>query len=178
MTAQATAPAVQAPISTWSRIYGFGSIYAKTVRDSRVAFIIVAGLLGGLALFMGVAISNVFPTPASRLEVNALIGSMGDLANLFGKPVDIGTLGGYMSWKYGSLFAMGAAMWSIFALSGTLAGEAGRGSLDIIATTPFGKRRIAFEKLAAHLTMLFLAHGDHRDLHHGELVGVRQCSPR
>ena len=157
MTAQATTPTIQAPISSWSRIYGFGSIYAKTIRDSRVAFIIVAGLLGGLALFMGVAISNVFPTPDARKEVNALIGSMGDLANLFGKPVDIGTLGGYMSWKYGSLFALGAAMWSIFALSGTLAGEAGRGSLDIVATAPFGKRRIALEKLAAHVTMLFLS---------------------
>lgn len=146
------------PPSRFSRIYGFGSIYAKTIRDSRLAFIIAAGLLGGLALFMGAAISNVFPTPASRLEVNALIGSMPpDLVNLFGKPVDLGTLGGYMSWKYGAVFALGAALWSIFALSGTLAGEAGRGSLDIVAAVPFGRRRIAIEKLAAHLTMLALA---------------------
>ncbi len=144
--------------SRLSRIYGLGSIYAKTVRDSRLAFIIAAGLLGGLALFMGAAISNVFPTPASRLEVNALIGSMpADLVNLFGKPVQLGTLGGYMTWKYGAIFALGAAFWSIFALSGTLAGEAGRGSLDVIAVTPFGRRRIAFEKLAAHVTMLLLA---------------------
>ncbi len=52
---------------------------------------------------------------------------------------------------------MGAALWSIFALSGTLAGEARRGSLDIVATSPFGKRRIASEKVAAHLTLLVLA---------------------
>ena len=154
-----TAVAGQAirPPSRLSRIYGFGSIYAKTTRDSRLAFIIVAGLLGGLALIMGAAISNVFPTPDSRKEVNGLITSMGDLANLFGKPVKIGTLGGYMSWKYGSTFALAASLWSIFALSGTLAGEAGRGSLDIVAALPFGKRRIALEKLAAHVTMLALA---------------------
>ena len=144
--------------SSFSRVYGLGSIYAKSTRDSRLAFIIVAGLLGGLSLFMGAAISNVFPTPASRLEVDKLIGSMpAAMVNLFGKPEKLGTLGGYMSWKYGATFALATAMWSILALSGTLAGEAARGSLDLVATAPFGKRRIAIEKLAAHLTMLGLA---------------------
>jgi ABC-2 type transport system permease protein len=151
---------LQAParISPFSRIYGFGSIYGKTIRDSRLAFIIAAGLLGGLALFMGAAVSSVFPTPASRLEVDKLIGSMpASMVNLFGKPEKLGTLGGYMSWKYGATFALGTALWSILALSGTLAGEASKGSLDIVASAPFGKRRIALEKLAAHLTLLGLA---------------------
>ncbi|HEU4572859.1 MAG TPA: hypothetical protein VFR93_09235, partial [Candidatus Limnocylindrales bacterium] len=140
------------------RLYGFGSIYGKTVRDSRLAFIIAAGLLGGLALFMGAAISNVFPTPASRLEVDKLIGSMpASMVNLFGKPEKLGTLGGYMGWKYGATFALGTALWSILALSSTLAGEARAGSLDLVAAAPYGKRRIALEKLAGHLTMLGLA---------------------
>ena len=34
------------PVSRWSRIYGLGSVYAKTLRDSRLAFLIVAGLTG------------------------------------------------------------------------------------------------------------------------------------
>ncbi len=79
------------------------------------------------------------------------------MINLFGKPVQLGTLGGYMTFKYGAIFALGTALWSILALSATLAGEAGRGSLDFVAVTPFGKRRIALEKVAAHLTMLGLA---------------------
>ena len=62
-----------------------------------------------------------------------------------------------MTWKYGAVFALGTALWSILALSSTLAGEARRGSLDFVAAAPFGKRRIALEKLAAHLTMLGLA---------------------
>jgi len=146
------------PIPFHRRLYGFGSIYGKTIRDSRLAFIIAAGLLGGLALFMGAAVSNVFPTSAARLEVDKLIGSMpASMVNLFGKPVGLGTLGGYMSWKYGAIFALGTALWSILALSSTLAGEARRGSLDFVAAAPFGKRRIALEKLAAHVTMLGLA---------------------
>ena len=90
--------------------------------------------------------------------MDKLIGSMpASMVNLFGKPVGLGTLGGYMSWKYGAVFALGTALWSILALSSTLAGEARRGSLDFVAAAPFGKRRIALEKLAAHLTMLGLA---------------------
>jgi polyether ionophore transport system permease protein len=163
MTVSAGAPRQPAaatfpPIPLHRRLYGFGSIYGKTIRDSRLAFIIAAGFLGGMALFMGAAVSNVFPTPASRLEVDKLIGSMpASMVNLFGKPVGLGTLGGYMSWKYGAVFALGTALWSILALSSTLAGEARHGSLDFVAAAPFGKRRIAVEKSAAHLTMLGLA---------------------
>ena len=57
-----TASAGLTRTSPISRIYGLGSIYGKTIRDSRLAFIIAAGLLGGLALVMGAAVSSVFPT--------------------------------------------------------------------------------------------------------------------
>jgi ABC-2 type transport system permease protein len=141
-----------------SRIYGLGTIYGKTIRDSRLAFIIAAGLLGGLALVMGAAVSSVFPTPASRLEIDKLIGGMpAQMVDFFGKPVGLGTVGGYMTWKYGLMFVLTTSLWSILGLSSTLAGEASRGSLDLVAVTPFGKRRIALEKLAAHVTMLGLA---------------------
>jgi ABC-2 type transport system permease protein len=145
------------PIPLRRRLYGFGSVYGKTVRDSRLSFIIAAGLLGGMALLMGAAVPTIFPTPEARQDINNLIGAMpASMVNLFGKPVALGTLGGYMTWKYGAIFAMGTILWSITALSGTLATEARRGSLDIVATTPLGKRRVALEKLAAHLTLLWL----------------------
>ncbi len=150
------------PIPLRRKLYGFGSIYGKTIRDSRLAFTIAAGLLGGMALVMGVAVSNIFPTPAARLEVDALFGSVPEsMMRLFGNVEAIGskvgTLGGYVTFKYSAIFALGTAIWSIMALSGTLAGEARRGSLDFVAAAPFGKRRIALEKLGAHLTLLWLA---------------------
>jgi ABC-2 type transport system permease protein len=151
-----------APIPLRRRIYGFGSIYGKTMRDSRLAFIIAAGLLGGMALVMGAAIASIFPTVQARLEVDALFSSIPASLNRLFANTDllgdkVGTLGGYVTYKYGMIFALGTAVWSILALSGTLAGEARRGSLDFVATTPFGKRRIGLEKLAAHLTLLWLA---------------------
>jgi len=151
-----------APIPFHKRIYGFGSIFGKTVRDSRLSFLIAAGMFGGLALVMGAAIGTVFPTPQARLEVNKLVSAMpASMVNLFGNATlmgdKLGTLGGYVTWKYGAMFSLGTGFWSILALSGTLAGEAARGSLDIVATSPFGKRRIALEKLAAHLVLMWLA---------------------
>jgi polyether ionophore transport system permease protein len=150
------------PISVRSRLVGFGSIYGKTIRDSRLSFIIAAGLFGGLSLVLSAAIGTVFPTVESRHEVDKLVATMpASMVNLFGNATlmgaKLGTLGGYFTWKYGSVFAVGAALWSILALSGTLAGEAAHGSLDFVAAAPFGKRRIALEKLAAHLTVLWLA---------------------
>ena len=144
------------------RLYGFGSIYGKTVRDSRLAFIIAAGFLGGLPLVMGAAVSTIFPTAEARIEIGALLAGMpASMVNLFGNAQlmgpKLGTFGGYMTWKYGAIIALGTALWSIMALSGTLSGEAARGSLDFVAAAPFGKRRIALEKLAAHVTMLALA---------------------
>lgn len=157
MAAEIARP-IRSSVPVWSRVYGLGSIYAKSLRDSRLAFIIVAGLLGGLALAMGAAIPSVFPTPEARHEIDQLIGGMPpEMVTFFGKPVALGTFGGYLTWKYGLVFVLLTAIWSILALSSTIAGEASRGSLDFVATGPFGKRRIALEKLAAHLTMMALA---------------------
>ncbi len=149
------------PIPLRKRIYGFGSIYGKSIRDSRLSFIIAAGLLGGMALVMGVAVSSIFSTPAARLELDSLFGGIPtSMLRLFANTelmgAKVGTLGGYVTFKYGLIFAIGVALWSITALSGTLAGEARRGSLDFVATSPFGKRRIAVEKVAAHLTLLVI----------------------
>ncbi|MGZ6255737.1 MAG: hypothetical protein ACXWMB_01825 [Candidatus Limnocylindria bacterium] len=146
------------PVSTWDRIYGFGSVYAKTLRDSRLAFIIVAGLLGGIMLVAGAAIPNVFGSQEARDEIVRLANELGGAAQgLAGRPVNVGTLGGYLQWKYGPVFLVIAALWSILALSSTLVTEARRGSLEFVAATSFARRRIALEKLGAHLTVLIVA---------------------
>jgi ABC-2 type transport system permease protein len=145
-------------VSVRSRIYGLGGVYAKTLRDSRRAFLIAAGLLGGIMLAVGAAIPLDYPTQAARDEMAKLATDLGAVAQgIAGKPVNVGTLGGYMQWKYGPVLLWVAAIWSILALSGTLAAETRRGSLEFVAVSPFGRRRIAAEKLAAHLTAMVAA---------------------
>jgi len=155
-------PALVTPrrgVSVWSRVYGLGSVYAKTLRDSRLAFIITAGLLGGVMLVAGAGVGNVYATPESRRDLARLAADLAGqspiLRGLVGNPINIGTVGGYVMWKYGPVFLFVASLWSILALSGTLAAEARRGSLDLVAASPLGRRRLAVEKLAAHLTVMF-----------------------
>lgn len=139
----------------WSRVYGFGSVYSKSIRDARLSFLIVLGLTAGLMLGVTSAIPTAFPTQAARDEMARLATDMGAVAQgLAGRPVKVATLGGYAQWKYGAFFAIILSLWSILALSGTLAGEARRGSLDILAVAPIGRRRLAGEKLAAHMTLM------------------------
>jgi ABC-2 type transport system permease protein len=141
--------------STWSRIYGLGTVYAKTLRDSRLAVIIVAGMLGALLLSSGVGFGEAYSTVASRVDLANLVKSLPPvMSGVYGNPfpTHIETLGGSIGWKTGASLGLITCLWSVLAMSGTLAAEARRGSLEFVATTPLGMRRIAIEKLAAHLT--------------------------
>ena len=154
MTAIAANPSIMRP-SLPSRLWGLGSVYGKTIRDSRRA-IIAASILIGL-VFVGVtgAIAQQFSTPESRLEMIALINAVPPiLAGLAGPVVNVGTMGGYLQYKYGTFFPLLLSLWTVLALSGTLAAEARRGSLEFVAASGLSRSRIALEKLGGHLTGL------------------------
>ena len=146
-----------------------GTVYAKTLRDSRLAVIIVVGHDRGRSCCPA-APPSARPTrpPQSRQELANLVSSLPPvMSGVYGNPfpADIETLGGSIGWKSGASLALIAALWSILALSGTLAAEARRGSLEFVATTPLGMRRIAVEKVFAHLTgmaIVVLVTGVHR----------------
>jgi ABC-2 type transport system permease protein len=143
--------------SPWSRIYGLGSIFAKTVRDSRRSTLITAGVLALVFIGVSRAITAEFDTPQSRAELENLVNAVPPiLQGMAGKVVNVGTLGGYLQYKYGVFFPLVVSLWSILALSGTLAGETQRGSLEFVAATGRSRRRVAFEKLSGHVLVLGL----------------------
>jgi len=146
---------VRTSTSTFSRVYGLGTVFAKTLRDSRLAVIIVAGLVAAFLLSGAAAFGEAYNTVQSRIDLANLVKSLPPaMSGVYGNPfpANIETLGGSIGWKTGASLGLMAALWSVLALSGTLAGEARRGSLEFVATTRLGMRRIAVEKLAAHLT--------------------------
>src|SRR5881394_1033375 len=146
------------PASLAERIYGFGSIFGKTLRDSRRATILVGAVLGLMLIGIGAAIVSQFSTVQSRIEMGNVIRSVPPiLQGLAGKVVNVETLGGYLQYKYGTFFPIIASLWSILALSGTLAAEARRGSLEFVAAGPLTRRRIALEKLFGHILVLTIA---------------------
>jgi ABC-2 type transport system permease protein len=162
MTAHVTTSAPgSAPLSAPSvrrRLFGLGSVFGKTLRDSRRAVLVVGGILAMTIIAVTAAIASQFTTPESREELVAVIASVpAILQGLAGKPVNVGTLGGYMSYKYGVFFPLVVSLWSIIALSGTLAAETRRGSMEFVASTPLPRRRIALQKVGAHIIGVGLA---------------------
>jgi ABC-2 type transport system permease protein len=146
------------PVPLLRRIYGLGSVFGKTLRDSRRATIVVGAVLALILVGVGKAIVTEFATVQSRQEMGDLIRSVPPiLQGLAGRVVNVETLGGYMQYKYGAFFPLIASLWSILALSGTLAGEARRGSLEFVAATPTTRRRIAIQKLTGHIFVVAIA---------------------
>ena len=144
----------------WARVAGLGTIYGKTVRDSRRAALVV-GLVAGLFMFGTGApygAAPEFSTIELRQQfINGLMSLPLALRGLLGEPIHIETMGGFLSWRVGNFLPVLLGLWPVLALSGTLAGEAAKGSLDLLASTPKGRRTIALQKVAGHLTAVAFA---------------------
>jgi ABC-2 type transport system permease protein len=146
------------PIPIARRIYGFGSVFGKTLRDSRRAILLVGVLVGLLLIGVSLTIVSEFNTVQSRKDLAAVVAAVPPiLAGLAGKPVNVETLGGYLQYKYGTFFPIIASLWSILALGGTLAAEARRGSLEFVAAAPISRRRLAIEKVSGHVVAMAIA---------------------
>jgi ABC-2 type transport system permease protein len=144
----------------WSRVMGLTSVFAKTFRDSRRAALIVGGVAGLFMLGTGAPFGTAaeFSTIELRQQfTRGLLALPLAIRGLLGTPIDIEHLGGFLSWRIGNSLPATFGLWSVLALSGTLAGEAGRGSLDLLASTPHSRTSIALQKLAGHLAALAVA---------------------
>ena len=158
MTAEARAAAAVTTPSTLSRIYGLGSVFGKTLRDSRRATIAVGGFIGLLLLVVSQAITSQFATPESRQQIGDLVDAVPPIMQgMAGRPVNVESLGGYIQYKYGGFFPLVTALWSILALSGTLAAEVRRGSMEIVAASAITRRQIAIQKVVGHVLVMTIA---------------------
>lgn len=140
------------------RVYGFGSVFGKSVRDARVSTLAFGLLTGGLMLVGAALMASQFGTVQSRVELAALSRGLPPvIAGILGDPINVASLGGFLSWRIGATLPLYTGIWSIVALSSTLAAEASNGSLEFVAATPLTRRRIALEKVAAHIVSVGLA---------------------
>ncbi len=151
-------PAVSPHPSLVGRVYGLGSIFGKTLHDSRWSILTIVALIGVMIVAGGGTMASTYGTPETRGELATMSRTLPPvLAGIYGDPLRVDTLGGFISWHYGAYFALLAGLWSILALSSTLAGEAKRGSLDLAAVTPRSRRVLALEKLAGHVVAVAIA---------------------
>lgn len=156
MTAEARPLPTQLTIPLRRRLFGLGSVFGKTLRDSRRAILIVGGFLSLLILISGAFVSSTWGTPETRAEGVALTTVLPPIfTGLYGgSAIAPETLGGFTNWRYGLLFFVMPGIWSLIALSGTLVNEVRRGSMEFVAGSPIPRRRIALEKLGAHVTAM------------------------
>jgi ABC-2 type transport system permease protein len=152
----ATAPLTRP--SPLSRLFGLGSVFGKTLRDSRRSTLLVGGVIGVLLIAVAAGIVSQFNTQEARDEIGNIVDAVPPIMQgLAGRPVNVETLGGYLQYKYGGFLPLVTGLWSILALSATLAGESRLGSLDIVLATPISRRRLAWQKVLGHVLMLTVA---------------------
>lgn len=150
---RASAPLI--PPTLLSRLFGLGSVFGKGVRDARRTILIIAGLLTVLVVVVASQVALEYGTSAERLALAAQMGALPEIfQGMLGDPLRIETLGGFLSWRVFGFMPVMVGIWSVVALSGVLAGELARGSLEVVAAGPISRRRLALEKLGSHAAAL------------------------
>lgn len=141
------------------RLFGLGSVFGKSVRDSRRGALIMTAWIVALFLASGAFVSSSWGTEEARRESVRLTVDLPEIiTGLYGGAgANVDTLGGFTSWRYGILFFLAPGVWSLLSLSRTLVTEGRRGSMDLIAAAPLGRRRIALEKLGGHVAAMTAA---------------------
>ena len=146
--------------SPWARVAGLGSIYGKTVRGSWRGALVVGGVAGLFMFGTGApyGVAAEFSTIELRRQfVNGLLALPPALRGLLGEPINLDMMGGFLSWRVGNFLPSLLGLWPVIVLSGTLAGEAAKGSLDLLVATPQRRRAIALQKLGGHVTAVAVA---------------------
>jgi ABC-2 type transport system permease protein len=140
-------------------MYGLGSVFGKTLRDSRRAMLITAGFFSMLWVITGAAVTATFGTFEARMELIALTKALPPiLLGIYGgSQENVTTIGGFANWRYGFVMLVFPGIWSILALSGTLVSEARRGSLDLVAASPIPRWRVAAQKYLGHVVAVLIA---------------------
>ncbi|HJP88327.1 MAG TPA: ABC transporter permease subunit [Candidatus Limnocylindrales bacterium] len=156
MTAASSSSMLIAPSFT-SRLLGLGSVFGKTFRDSRRTAIVLGLVVAMIVIVTAISLAQEFNTVEKRLAFAAQLGGLPPIfQGMLGEMVNIERLGGFLSWRVINFMPLILGIWSVVALSGLLAGELSRGSLDLLATTPSSRVRLAIEKLGGYLVALAL----------------------
>jgi ABC-2 type transport system permease protein len=146
------------PPSLRARLLGLGSIFGKAFRDSRRTALVLGAVFALVFVATGGQIAQQFSTAAERLVFAAQLQSLPPIfQGMLGEPIRIETLGGFLSWRLLNFMPVTFGIWTVVAMSGLLAAELGRGSMDLLAASPISRWRLALQKLAGYLAALSLA---------------------
>jgi ABC-2 type transport system permease protein len=115
-------------------------------------------LIAFLNAVTAATIADQFATAADRAAFARQMEALPALfQGLLGKPLNIETLPGFISWRLVGFLPIMIGFYSIVALTGTLAGEAASGTLEMLLATPVSRVKVALQKYAAHVSLIVIA---------------------
>ena len=156
-TANAARPATLDAPGLGARLLGLGSVFGKTFRDSRRSALVLGVITAMILLVTAATIAAEFDTAEKRLALAAQMQALPAVfRGMLGEAIGIDRLGGFISWRSINFLPIIFGIWTVVAMSGLLAGELARGSLDLLAASPLGRLRLALEKVGGFLLALLV----------------------
>jgi polyether ionophore transport system permease protein len=148
------------PPGLGARLFGLGSVFGKTFLDSRRTALVLGAVLALILIVTAASVASEFDTAAKRLAIAAQMQALPAIfQGMLGDAIAIDRLGGFLSWRTINILPILMGLWTVVAMSGLLAGELARGSLDFLATSPTGRARLALEKAGGMLLALAVTTG-------------------
>lgn len=128
----------------------FRSIYAKTLRDFRVA---VLGWGLGLAFLLYGTLA-AYATQVSTPQAQAQFAQLAQTFRFFAAPVEVTTPTGFATWRLLGTLPLMLGVWACLAGARLVRGAEERGALDLVLATPRSRARVLGEGIAALVTAL------------------------
>ncbi|HEY3020672.1 MAG TPA: hypothetical protein VGJ32_10785 [Solirubrobacteraceae bacterium] len=125
------------------------AIARRAFADARVRTISFAALFVVSALTQATAYREGYPTAADRLALARTIGANEAVRLLYGKPHDLLSVGGYVSWRVGGSMAIFAAIWGLLGAVRAMRAEEEAGRAELILAGVVGRRRAFLAQVAA-----------------------------
>lgn len=107
-----------------------------TVRTVRRGAVVITAGLAFFVYFLSVTYGQLYKTQASRDDLVRQFSHNQAFAALFGQAVRLDTAGGFLMWKYGAIFTVLIALWSMFSVTKVLRGDEELGRTDLLVSGP------------------------------------------
>ena len=105
------------------------------------------------------AYQSAYPTEASRQVVVTVLGHNRAFDALYGRPVALETVGGFLAWRYGATATVIIALWALLAVSRLLRGDEDEGRTDLLVAGPVSARSLLVSQLGAFVLATLVISG-------------------
>lgn len=95
------------------------------------------------------AYNATYPTKASRQLIMTQLGSNRSFNAMYGKPVALDNVGGFLSWRYGVVMSVVIGLWALLAATRIMRGDEENGRTDLLVAAPVRPQRLLAVQLAA-----------------------------